>query len=190
MRCVAQVPVTTCAEAAGTDGKPDMVALGVAFRDRLDSVDDEAQEHLCERALVAVDGGDGREVPDEPRPATDLILGHGDAGLEDLLELHRHCLRIVAAREGTELADDVPHALRAVARVVDGLEHVGARRGRLAGLRRLAGESLEEPGEVRGHVGERIVELVGDPRREGAHRHHPIGKGEAPLHRSLLGDVA
>ena len=109
---------------------------------------------------------------------TDLVAGEPDRRLELGAEVRRRRPGRPRAREGAQPPDDVPHALRAVARLRD-------RDRELRAGPHLAREEVE----VRGDRGERVVDLVRDARGEGAEARHPLRELELRLHGPALRDV-
>jgi hypothetical protein len=86
---------------------------------------------------------------------------------------------LVRAREGLEAADDLPDPLGTLPRFARHLRPFGQlRRHRLWVDRpQLLGQHVD----VRHHVGEGIVDLVRDARRERAHGSHAVGEDELAL---------
>ncbi len=165
----------------------DDVVLGVALGDGLRGVDDEVEEDLPEARLVGVDGRHVAELLDEPGAVPDLVPGHAQRGLEHVLDLHgAPPLLVGRAREDPEVADDLTHALGGVSGVAQLFDDLvePAIEARLGGelAHRFRGEL-----EVGADRGERVVDLVGDARRERADRGHAIGDEELLLQLALLG---
>ncbi len=94
--------------------------------------------------------------------------------------------RRVASRQGEQVLNDDAHALGAVERLA---EHVLRLRATVVvGDEALKGHA--ELLEVEHHVGQRVVDLVGDPGGQRAHRRHSVRLDEPTLHPLSLGDVA
>jgi hypothetical protein len=88
---------------------------------------------------------------------------------------------VVGAGEGAQVAHDLLHPAGPVGGLLG-----PARPGGVLGRGELGAEALE----VEQHVGERVVDLVGDAGGKQAHAGHTIGLGEPRAHRHDLGDIA
>ena len=145
---------------------PELVAVGLAFADRLRTVHEKIDEHLPEPRLIGLDEWHGVVVLHEPRTVLDLVQHHVDRGLEDRLEIEHDACLGVGARECAKSTHDLPHAFRAVPRFAHHVRELGhpARQRSTCELANLFRDQLE----VHHHVGERVVDLVRDSSRKGA----------------------
>ena len=164
-------------------GGLDQVPLRLAGGDGLGRVHQQVEEDLADAVGVAQHRRHRPQLHGELGALADLALGQRDRALQRPPHVHLGPLGVAGAGEGAQVADDLPDAGGAAARVLE----------RLADLAEVL-RQVVEPGEhvvhVGEHVGQRVVDLVGHAGRERGHRGHPVGQLQLQLQPPPLGDVA
>ena len=169
------VAVQVAGEMDVAGGDPDLAAA----RHRVPGVDDEVHDHLLDLALVDPDRGEVGPVLDLQRHLV------GQKPVQEVGELGERVLQVddgraqgLLAREGEELADQRRRPV-----------------GVLADLHQVAvldvGDLVAHQEQVAVAVdrGQQVVEVVGDPAGELAHRLHLLALHELRLERLELGGV-
>ena len=166
----------------GPHGDAHFVAVRLALRDRLGGVQDQVHQHLPEVRLARLDQRRGLEVPHHPRAVAQLVREQVQHLLRHLRHVEGPAPLVEPAREDLQPAHDLRHPVRAPVRLGHRFEQVAG----VGGVRQRLGQLLPEQVEVREHRSERIVDLVRQPSREGAHGGHPLGEDELRLEPGAL----
>jgi hypothetical protein len=151
------------------------------FTDRLASVDEQVQEQLLEALGLALDRRQSSAGDRDVDAARRLQPSHPGRLLDQVRQVRDTALAATGMRELAYVAHDGSGAIHALERVVHDLLGLGQHRyergpvGPDALAQRI--DVFAEHGQVRAHVGDRVVEFVGDARGQFAHGGH-AARGE------------
>ncbi len=143
------------------------VALDGPRGERLRRVDEQVDDDLAQVPFVAVDDRQGASVELDAGALVQLGAGNAQRDVDRAPQVDRHHPRLVDARERAQRVDDVANALGPLAR----LAHQRAKPLAIDGRR---AKPFFDQLEVAGDVGEGVIDLVGDARRERAERREPF----------------
>ena len=163
----------------------DLVLVCVPLGDRLRRVHQQVHEDLAEPQVIRHHRGHTLEVPQHARAVPDRVVGHLDRALEHGDDVRRLRAVVVAPREGLQPANDPAHSIGPLARVVDVPQEIGRAARHEAGIQEAGSHEIEASEDV----GERVVHLVGDGRRERSHGREAFGLHESGLRLHPFGDV-
>ena len=150
---------------------------------RVARVGQEVQHHLLERVGVAPDRGQPRRqgAPERDAVADDLLLDQEQGLVHQAVEVHAPVGARGVAGERQEALRDARDALGVAVDHVQVFAHVRGQRARL-------GVELHQLGARRDDA-DRVVELVGEARRQRAERRELLGLAGGALDADALGDV-
>ena len=172
----------------GTSPHRDSIGVEAALGECVGGVDQQIDEHLGQPAIVGEDQRCGAELADQMGAMANLVAREANRGFDDAGECERDALVVLGPAERAKAVHDLAYAFRSTARVGERGAQLGANRRARRGRHGL--EGLGHGLEVACDVGQRVIDLVGNPRSEGAQARHPIGDQELVAHPLALGDIA